>query len=129
LTKPSSSAFQDEQPQLTKSSASDGSEINIQVVIRCRSRSEREIEEKSPVIVTSEGAKSKEIAVEVPSAASSYAVVSQAPVRKYPFDLVFGPQADQQMIYSNVVVPMVDEVLMGYNCTLFAYGQTGTGKT
>ncbi|KAG1886437.1 kinesin motor domain-containing protein [Suillus subluteus] len=25
--------------------------------------------------------------------------------------------------------PMLDEVLMGYNCMLFAYGQTGTGKT
>lgn len=24
---------------------------------------------------------------------------------------------------------MLEEVLMGYNCTLFAYGQTGTGKT
>jgi kinesin family protein 11 len=33
------------------------------------------------------------------------------------------------MIYHNVVSPMLDEVLMGYNCTLFAYGQTGTGKT
>ena len=24
---------------------------------------------------------------------------------------------------------MLNEVLLGYNCTLFAYGQTGTGKT
>ncbi|KAL3475920.1 kinesin motor domain-containing protein [Aspergillus californicus] len=24
---------------------------------------------------------------------------------------------------------MVDELLLGYNCTTFAYGQTGTGKT
>jgi kinesin family protein 11 len=23
----------------------------------------------------------------------------------------------------------LDEVLAGYNCTVFAYGQTGTGKT
>jgi kinesin family protein 11 len=27
------------------------------------------------------------------------------------------------------VFPIVQEVLEGYNCTLFAYGQTGTGKT
>ncbi|GLB34934.1 putative kinesin-domain-containing protein [Lyophyllum shimeji] len=51
------------------------------------------------------------------------------PVRTYPFDLVFGPEADQAMIYHEVVSPMLEEVLMGYNCTLFAYGQTGTGKT
>jgi hypothetical protein len=24
---------------------------------------------------------------------------------------------------------MLDEVIAGYNCTIFAYGQTGTGKT
>lgn len=24
---------------------------------------------------------------------------------------------------------MIAEVLTGYNCTVFAYGQTGTGKT
>ena len=24
---------------------------------------------------------------------------------------------------------MLEEVLAGYNCTVFAYGQTGTGKT
>jgi len=27
------------------------------------------------------------------------------------------------------VSPIVNEVLEGYNCTIFAYGQTGTGKT
>ena len=25
--------------------------------------------------------------------------------------------------------PIISEVLAGYNCTVFAYGQTGTGKT
>ena len=28
-----------------------------------------------------------------------------------------------------MVQPLIDEVLSGYNCTVFAYGQTGTGKT
>ncbi|ORZ00902.1 kinesin related protein 2, partial [Syncephalastrum racemosum] len=28
-----------------------------------------------------------------------------------------------------VAQPILDQVLMGYNCTIFAYGQTGTGKT
>ena len=32
-------------------------------------------------------------------------------------------------MYDSVVRPVVDEVLQGYNCTVFAYGQTGTGKT
>jgi len=32
-------------------------------------------------------------------------------------------------VYKAVVSPLLEEVLMGYNCTVFAYGQTGTGKT
>lgn len=32
-------------------------------------------------------------------------------------------------MYATVVAPLIDEVLAGYNCTVFAYGQTGTGKT
>jgi kinesin family protein 11 len=32
-------------------------------------------------------------------------------------------------VYMSVVHPVINEVLAGYNCTVFAYGQTGTGKT
>ncbi|KAI8142265.1 kinesin motor domain-containing protein, partial [Fennellomyces sp. T-0311] len=47
----------------------------------------------------------------------------------YSFDRVFGPESKQDEIYRAVAQPILDEVLMGYNCTIFAYGQTGTGKT
>ncbi|XP_034286328.1 kinesin-like protein KIF11 [Pantherophis guttatus] len=49
--------------------------------------------------------------------------------KTYTFDMVFGAQAKQIDVYRSVVYPILDEVLMGYNCTVFAYGQTGTGKT
>ncbi|KAG6900878.1 hypothetical protein C0993_009996 [Termitomyces sp. T159_Od127] len=110
-------------------SSQDAAETNIQVVIRCRGRSEREIQDNSPIIVTSSGAKSKDVSIELSAPVSSLGLVTMPPVRTYPFDLVFGPEADQAMIYHEVVSPMLEEVLMGYNCTLFAYGQTGTGKT
>ncbi|KAM7255154.1 hypothetical protein ACFE04_020395 [Oxalis oulophora] len=42
---------------------------------------------------------------------------------------VFGPKAQQRAIYDQAIVPIVNEVLDGFNCTVFAYGQTGTGKT
>lgn len=42
---------------------------------------------------------------------------------------VFGPSAKQKDLYDQAVVPIVNEVLEGFNCTIFAYGQTGTGKT
>lgn len=32
-------------------------------------------------------------------------------------------------MYKEVISPLIAEVLAGYNCTVFAYGQTGTGKT
>lgn len=42
---------------------------------------------------------------------------------------VFGPAARQRDLYEQAVIPIVNEVLEGFNCTIFAYGQTGTGKT
>ena len=104
-------------------------EINIQVVVRCRRRSDREVQEGSPIIVSTEGARSRAVSIETAAPVSSLGVVTFPPTRTYPFDLVFGPEADQSMIYQDVVHPMLEEVLLGYNCTLFAYGQTGTGKT
>lgn len=49
--------------------------------------------------------------------------------KKFTFDRSFGPESKQCDVYSVVVSPLIEEVLNGYNCTVFAYGQTGTGKT
>lgn len=49
--------------------------------------------------------------------------------KTYTFDMVFGAATKQIDVYRSVVCPILDEVIMGYNCTIFAYGQTGTGKT
>ncbi|KAM4851564.1 kinesin-like protein KIF11 isoform 2-T3 [Thomomys bottae] len=43
--------------------------------------------------------------------------------------MVFGASTKQIDVYRSVVCPILDEVILGYNCTIFAYGQTGTGKT
>ncbi|THH16360.1 hypothetical protein EW146_g4276 [Bondarzewia mesenterica] len=107
----------------------DDIESTIQVVIRCRRRSDREVQENSPIIISSTGARSQAITIETATPVSSLGMVTFPPTRTYPFDAVFGPEADQAMIYQEVVSPMLNEVLQGYNCTLFAYGQTGTGKT
>jgi hypothetical protein len=42
---------------------------------------------------------------------------------------VFGQQTEQRELYEQSISPIVNEVLEGFNCTIFAYGQTGTGKT
>eukprot|EP00064_Thunnus_orientalis_P022887 superscaffoldBa00008134_g23108 len=56
-------------------------------------------------------------------------VNDKASRKTYTFDMVFGPAAKQIEVYRSVVCPILNEVIMGYNCTVFAYGQTGTGKT
>lgn len=44
------------------------------------------------------------------------------------YDRVFGPSASQQSVFE-YLQDSVQQVAQGFNCTIFAYGQTGTGKT
>lgn len=77
-------------------------ESNVQVIVRCRGRSEREIRENSPVILS------------VPNGPRGTELdISTGPLtlnKTYTFDRVFGPEADQGMIYDDVVHPIVGEV-------------------
>ncbi|KAG0490448.1 hypothetical protein HPP92_007311 [Vanilla planifolia] len=47
----------------------------------------------------------------------------------YKFDEVFTEVASQKRVYEAIAKPVVQSVLNGYNGTIMAYGQTGTGKT
>lgn len=53
----------------------------------------------------------------------------QVAARQFTFDYVFGLDSTQEEIYTKAAKHIVDCVLQGYNGTIFAYGQTGTGKT
>ena len=98
-----------------------GEETSINVVVRCRGRNDREVRENSGVVVSTDGTKGKKVELSMgPSALSN---------KTYAFDKVFSPAADQGIIFGEVVSPILAEVLNGFNCTIFAYGQTGTGKT
>ena len=44
-------------------------------------------------------------------------------------DGVFSGTSSQQEVYEETAAPLVDDLLEGFNATLFAYGQTGAGKT
>ena len=48
--------------------------------------------------------------------------------REFVFDYAFGPDHDQGAVFEAVAEPIVNDFLDGRNGTLFAYGQTGTGK-
>jgi len=45
------------------------------------------------------------------------------------FDKVIKPNATQERVYNEAARTIVKDVLMGYNGTIFAYGQTSSGKT
>jgi len=50
--------------------------------------------------------------------------------RSFRFDGVVGPEKSQQELWDLArVSPLVERVAAGYHATVFAYGQTGTGKT
>uniref|UniRef100_A0A0N5BT99 Kinesin-like protein n=1 Tax=Strongyloides papillosus TaxID=174720 RepID=A0A0N5BT99_STREA len=49
--------------------------------------------------------------------------------KTYNFDRVFDPACNQQQVYEGSAYHIVQDVLSGYNGTVFAYGQTSSGKT
>ncbi|KAE9026875.1 hypothetical protein PF011_g2320 [Phytophthora fragariae] len=87
---------------------------NVQVAVRCRPLNSRE------------KAAGRGAVVQCRPNSSEVAVVKR---KTYTFDRVFGQYSTQKDVFTSVVRPAVDEALAGYNCTVFAYGQTGTGKT
>ncbi|XP_057506959.1 kinesin-like protein KIN-5C [Actinidia eriantha] len=95
--------------------------VNVQVLLRCRPFSEEELRNNAPQVLTCNEYQ-REVAV-------SQNIAGKHIDRVFTFDKVFGPSAQQKDLYDQAVIPIVNEVLEGFNCTIFAYGQTGTGKT
>jgi kinesin family protein 11 len=82
-------------------------ETNINVVVRCRGRNEREVRENSGVVLTTDGVRGKSLELSMgPSALSN---------KTYHFDKVFSSAADQSMIYDEVVTPILDEVSLFFH--------------
>uniref|UniRef100_A0A8C9VUG0 Kinesin-like protein n=1 Tax=Scleropages formosus TaxID=113540 RepID=A0A8C9VUG0_SCLFO len=49
--------------------------------------------------------------------------------KSYVFDRVFPTNTTQEQVYNTCAKQIVKDVLAGYNGTIFAYGQTSSGKT
>ncbi|XP_024935892.1 kinesin-like protein KIF3A isoform X2 [Cephus cinctus] len=95
---------------------------NVRVVVRVRPLNGKELDGhcKNVTIVD---ALNSEIIIENPNA------VHGEPPKVFSFDAVFDTDSTQVDIYNETARPIVDKVLQGYNGTILAYGQTGTGKT
>uniref|UniRef100_A0AAG5D6J0 Kinesin motor domain-containing protein n=1 Tax=Anopheles atroparvus TaxID=41427 RepID=A0AAG5D6J0_ANOAO len=93
---------------------------NVQVYVRVRPTNNREKLIRSQEVV--EVVSSRELQLKT----SAY---DSRTTKKFTFDRAFAPNSKQNEVYQAVVAPYIEEVLSGFNCTVFAYGQTGTGKT
>ena len=90
----------------------------VKVAIRVRPMNQHEKNQNSKLCVT----------VDVPN--STVSVISDKNEQKtFPFDYVYPMETTQREVYDQVAFPIVDSIFQGYNGTIFAYGQTGCGKT
>ena len=94
---------------------------NIRVVVRCRPMSESEVRQSHSNIVGIESSTGGITLINTKSSGENK--------REFTFDSVYDWNSKQIDVYLETVHPIVESVLQGYNGTIFAYGQTGTGKT
>ncbi|KAL3367185.1 hypothetical protein AABB24_011748 [Solanum stoloniferum] len=95
--------------------------VNVQVIVRCRPLSEDEMRSNTPAVISCNEGRREISAMQN--------IANKQIDKTFVFDKVYGPTSKQKDLYDSAICPIVFEVLEGYNCTVFAYGQTGTGKT
>ena len=100
----------------------------VTVVVRCRPLNSKEKKDKRENIIQ---INSDDCLVSITNPISkkkNNGSVTNA-IRNFTFDAVFNDQSKQRQVYDEVAYPLVESVLEGFNGTIFAYGQTGCGKT
>ena len=93
---------------------------SVKVVVRCRPLGQKEIQEQRECVVNVE-MNHGTIAVCNPSNIKE--------IKSFTFDHTYDWHATQELIFNQTAKPILESVMEGYNGTIFAYGQTGTGKT
>ncbi|KAK1801674.1 hypothetical protein P4O66_022321 [Electrophorus voltai] len=96
---------------------------SVKVVVRCRPMNDKERTASFERVVSMD-VKLGQVAVRNPRGVSS----NEHP-KVFTFDSVYDWTSKQVDLYDETFRPLVDSVLLGFNGTIFAYGQTGTGKT
>ncbi|XP_045175367.2 kinesin-II 95 kDa subunit-like [Mercenaria mercenaria] len=94
----------------------------VKVVVRCRPLSEKEVQKGFERVVEM-NTKRGVIEIRNPKLPPS------DPKKTFTFDTVYDWNSKQKDLYEETFRDLVENVLQGFNGTIFAYGQTGTGKT
>lgn len=115
---------------LDSASTSATSRENFRVVVRVRPPLPRELHGYRPFVdvvqLSDDQANTITLCDALDTEDGRGAVYSR---QSYTFDRVYGADTTQEELYDVSARPAVLSVLDGYNATLMAYGQTGTGKT
>ena len=98
-------------------------EETVRVVVRCRPLNSKEQADGRGQVVLVDP-KMGTCALSGASKGSS-----GEPPKMFTFDQVYAQDTQQELLYHQTASHIVDSVLEGFNGTIFAYGQTGTGKT
>lgn len=96
----------------------------VRVVVRCRPLNDKEKADGRARIVEMDKRQGQVTLQNKVDAGSS-----KEPPKAFTFDAVFDWESTQREVYENTAAGIVNSTLEGYNGTVFAYGQTGTGKT
>ncbi|KAF1335932.1 Kinesin-like protein, partial [Globisporangium splendens] len=91
----------------------------VKVVVRCRPLFGKEIVEGRKPIVT----------IEPQASIISIKCPENDQIKSFTFDSVYDETTSQRQFYDESGYPLVESIFDGYNGTIFAYGQTGCGKT
>lgn len=93
----------------------------IKVVVKCRPMNRREKDLQCTQVL--------EVDPSIGQCSIKNAKERDAPPKTFTFDGAYGGNATNEQLYGDVAFPLVEGVTEGYNGTVFAYGQTGGGKT
>ena len=102
------------------------SSYNILVAVRCRplNKKEKEISEKETITIIDE----KIIKLKDPNGfLNPNNIRAKEKILKY--DYAFDSLVGQEKIFNCTTKNLIDDIVNGYNATVFAYGATGAGKT
>ncbi|CAF3833844.1 unnamed protein product, partial [Rotaria magnacalcarata] len=114
-------------PRPAAAASAKGKDESVRVVVRCRPMSDKE-EESSCERVVDIDHQRRQISIRRPALESSQRNADES-THAFFFDAVYDWTSKQKDVYEQTARPLVDSVLEGFNGTIFAYGQTGTGKT
>ncbi|CAL6003105.1 Kinesin-like_protein [Hexamita inflata] len=105
-------------------------EVNIKVISRCRPLNLREIQNGSQSILDC-NKNLAQVSVKLPARKeqTSEGQIEGEQARTFQFDMVYGEDATNQELFTESFRPVVHAFVEGQNGCIFAYGQTGAGKT